>query len=182
MEEHRNHPSKLNSLLRQVAHQPLAVAGCLVLALFLICAIFAPWLAPHNPAQLNLTARLLPPNAAHWFGTDELGRDILSRTLYGARISLLVAVSVVGLSLALGLVAGMLAGFYGGWTDTVVNVYVMNAFLALPGILLAIAFVAFMGPGLGNVILALAISGWVGYARLVRAQVMAVREREFVED
>ena len=94
---------------------------------------------------------------------------------------MIVAVSVVGLSLAVGLVAGGLAGFYGGWTDTVVNVYVTNAFMALPGILLAIAFVAFMGPGLGNVILALAISGWVGYARLVRAQVMAVKEREFVE-
>src|SRR5580693_5968904 len=86
-----------------------------------------------------------------------------------------------GLSLALGLVAGTLSGFYGGWTDTILNIYVTNAFLALPGILLAIAFVAFMGPGLVNVILALAISGWVGYARLVRAQVMAVKEREFVE-
>src|SRR5437016_4366981 len=127
------------------------------------------------------STRLLGPSAAHWFGTDELGRDILSRTLFGARISLIVAVSVVGLSLAVGLVAGGLAGFYGGWTDTVVNVYVTNAFMALPGILLAIAFVAFMGPGLGNVILALAISGWVGYARLVRAQVMAVKEKEFVE-
>jgi peptide/nickel transport system permease protein len=101
--------------------------------------------------------------------------------LYGARISLVVAVSVVGLSGAIGLLAGMLAGFYGGWPDTVINVYVMNAFLALPGILLAIAFVAFMGPGMGNVIVALAISGWVGYARLVRAQVMEVKEREFVE-
>src|SRR5258705_4578887 len=121
------------------------------------------------------------PSAAHWFGTDELGRDILSRTLFGARISLIVAVSVVGLSLAVGLVAGGLAGFYGGWTDTVVNIYVTNAFMALPGILLAIAFVAFMGPGLGNVILALAISGWVGYARLVRGQAMAVKEKEFVE-
>src|SRR5258708_37438764 len=118
---------------------------------------------------------------AHWFGPEELGRDFLARTLCGARISLIVAVSVVGVSLAVGLLAGGLAGFYGGWTDTVVNVYVTNAFMALPGILLAIAFVAFMGPGLGNVILALAISGWVGYARLVRAQVMAVKEKEVVE-
>src|SRR5271168_3750245 len=146
-----------------------------------MCAVFAPWLALQDPAQLDLTRRLMGPSWAHWFGTDELGRDILSRTLFGARISLIVAVSVVGLSLAVGLVAGGLAGFYGGWTDTVVNIYATNAFMALPGILLAIAFVAFMGPGLGNVILALAISGWVGYARLVRAQVMAVKEKEFVE-
>jgi peptide/nickel transport system permease protein len=161
--------------------QPLAAVGLMLLVLFVACAVFAPWLAPQDPARLDLTGRLMGPSWAHWFGTDELGRDVLSRTLFGARISLIVAVSVVGLSLAVGLVAGGLAGFYGGWTNTVVNVYVTNAFMALPGILLAIAFVAFMGPGLGNVILALAISGWVGYARLVRAQVMAVKEKEFVE-
>jgi peptide/nickel transport system permease protein len=159
----------------------LAALGLILLTIFVACALFAPWLAPHDPAQLDLPGRLASPGTAHWFGTDELGRDILSRTLYGARISLVVAVSVVGLSGALGLVAGVLSGFYGGWTDTVLNVYISNAFLALPGILLAIAFVAFMGPGLLNVILALAISGWVGYARLVRAQVLAVKEREFVE-
>jgi peptide/nickel transport system permease protein len=164
-----------------VKHQPLAAVGAALLAAFVVCAIFAPWLAPQDPAQLDLAGRLMGPSWAHWFGTDELGRDILSRTLFGARISLIVAVSVVGISLVVGLIAGGLAGFYGGWTDTVVNVYVTNAFMALPGILLAIAFVAFMGPGLGNVILALAISGWVGYARLVRAQVMAVKEKEFVE-
>jgi len=165
----------------RVKQQPLAALGLALIALFLLCAIFAPFLAPRDPAAIDLSRRLLAPSTAHWFGTDELGRDILSRTIYGARISLIVAVSVVGLSLALGLVAGCLAGFYGGWIDTVLNIYVTNAFLALPGILLAIAFVAFLGPGLGNLILALAISGWVGYARLVRAQVMAVKEREFVE-
>jgi peptide/nickel transport system permease protein len=169
------------SIAGVVRRQPLAVLGVTLLLLFVVCAVFAPWLAPQDPAQLDLTGRLMGPSAGHWFGTDELGRDILSRTLFGARISLIVAVSVVGLSLIVGLVAGGLAGFYGGWTDTVMNVYVTNAFMALPGILLAIAFVAFMGPGLGNVILALAISGWVGYARLVRAQVMAVKEKEFVE-
>lgn len=168
----------LSSKIRQ---HPLAAVGAALLILFTVCALFAPWLAPDDPVALDLHGRLLGPSAAHWFGTDELGRDILSRTLYGARISLVVAVSVAGLSLAIGLVAGCLAGFYGGWLDTVINVYVMNAFLALPGILLAIAFVAFMGPGLGNVIVALAISGWVGYARLVRGQVLAVKEREFVE-
>ena len=168
-------------LLTRVGQQPLAALGVLLLAVFLVCAVFAPWLAPQDPAQLDLGGRLLPPGHGHWLGTDALGRDILSRTLYGARISLVVAISVVSLSLAIGLVAGLAAGFYGGWTDTVLNVYVTNAFLALPGILLAIAFVAFLGPGIFNLILALSISGWVGYARLVRAQVMAVKEREFVE-
>lgn len=169
------------SLLRRSRRQPLAALGIVLLIIFLACAVFAPWLAPYDPAKLDLTGRLMAPSAGHWFGTDELGRDILSRTIYGARISMIVAVSVVGLSLTIGLLAGSLAGFYGGVTDTILNIYVTNAFMSLPGILLAIAFVAFMGPGLTNVILALAISGWVGYARLVRGQVMAVKEREFVE-
>jgi len=171
-------PSRLKRSLEQ---QPLATLGVVLLACFVVCAVFAPWLAPQDPARIDLTGRLLPPGSMHWFGTDELGRDILSRTLYGARISLVVAVSVVSLSLTIGLIAGLAAGFYGGWTDTVLNVYVTNAFLALPGILLAIAFVAFLGPGLFNLVLALSITGWVGYARLVRAQVMATKEREFVE-
>lgn len=152
-----------------------------LLGLIVLAGIFAPWITPYNPATLQLHARLLRPSSAHWFGTDDLGRDIFSRTLYGARISLIVSVSVVGLSLLVGTAVGCIAGFYGGWRDTVLNVYVMNAFLALPGILLAIAFVAFLGPGLRNVILALAIAGWVNYARLVRAQVLAAREKEFVE-
>jgi peptide/nickel transport system permease protein len=146
-----------------------------------VAAVLAPHLAPYDPATIDLTHRLAPPEARHWFGTDELGRDILSRVIFGARISLLVAVSVVGCSLALGLMIGGVAGFYGGVLDTILNIFVMNAFLALPGILLAIAFVAFLGPGMRNLILALSIGGWVGYARLVRAQVLAVREREFVE-
>jgi len=161
--------------------QPLALIGLVLVLVFVICGVFAPWLSPHDPTQLDLTGRLLPPSPQHWFGTDELGRDILSRTIYGARISLTVAVSVVGLSLLLGIGAGLTSGFYGGLTDTLLNVYVNNAFLALPGILLAIAFVAFVGPGVLNLVLALALSGWVGYARLIRAQVMAVREREYVE-
>ena len=174
--------SKVLSLARTlVRKEPLAASGILLLTLFTLCALFAPALAPHSPTRLDLSGRLLAPAAGHLFGTDELGRDILSRIVFGARLSLTVAVSVVTLSLALGLVAGFISGFYGGLPDTILNVYVTNAFLALPGILLAIAFVAFLGPGLLNLILALSISGWVGYARLVRAQVMAVREREFVE-
>jgi len=177
--------NRTQNTARFIRRQPLAAAGAVLLAGFIFCAIFAPLLAPHDPAALNLNDRMASPAPTHLLGhplgTDELGRDILSRILYGARISLLVAVSVVAISLAAGLVAGCLAGFYGGLTDVILNVYVSNAFLALPGILVAIAFVAFVGPGLFNLILALSLSGWVGYARLVRAQVMAVREREFVE-
>ena len=161
--------------------QPLAIAGLLVLAIFVVLAIFAPWIAPFDPAAIHLHARLQAPSAAHWFGTDELGRDILSRVIFGTRISLFVATSVVAFALSTGIVLGSIAGFYGGWLDTFLNVLLMNAFMALPGILIAIALVAFLGPGMSNLILALSITGWVGYARLVRAQVLAVREREFVE-
>lgn len=161
--------------------QRLASAGAVVLSLFLLCGLFAPWLAPHDPTRLHLSARLLPPSRAHWFGTDELGRDVLSRTLYGARVSLTVAIAVVSISLALGTALGMAAGFYGGVTDTLINIYLGNAFLSLPGILLAITIVAFLGPSLANLILALALAGWVNYARLVRAQVLSVKQREFVQ-
>jgi peptide/nickel transport system permease protein len=172
----------MNSSLRQrMISQPMATTGALFLVLFVVMALFAPWLAPANPAAIDLTHRLAPPSSTHWFGTDELGRDILARIIYGARLSLTVAVSVVGCSLSLGIVLGGIAGYYGGTIDTVLNIFAMNAFMALPGILLAIAFVAFLGPGLINLILALSIGGWVGYARLVRGQVLAVREREFVE-
>jgi peptide/nickel transport system permease protein len=159
----------------------LAAAGMVLVSLFVAFALFAPLIAPHDPSQIDLNGRLQPPSRAHWFGTDELGRDILSRVIYGARISMLVGSSVVSGSLLLGLIFGSVAGYYGGYTDRIFNVVIMNAFLSFPGILLAIAFVAFLGPGIFNLILALCIGGWVGYARLVRAQVLGVKEREFVE-
>ncbi len=173
--------AQLMTFRRAAGYNLLASAGVVMVAIFLLCAVFAPWIAPHDPAQINLPARLVAPSAAHWFGTDELGRDILSRVIYGARISMLVGSCVVAASLTLGLILGSIAGYYGGAIDRVLNVVVMNAFMSFPGILLAIAFVAFLGPGVFNLILALSIGGWVGYARLVRAQVLAVREREFVE-
>jgi peptide/nickel transport system permease protein len=164
-----------------LSRNSLALIGTGLILLFVMCAILGPLIAPHDPAFIDLTVRLQAPSAQHWFGTDELGRDILSRILYGARIALIVGCSVVTGSLLLGTMVGSLAGYYGGRLDRFINVIVMNAFLSFPGILLAIAFVAFLGPGLRNLILALVIGGWVGYARLVRAQVLAAREREYVE-
>ncbi len=170
--------SALFTILR---HQPLAVAGGVLLAVFVFSALAAPWLAPADPATIDLVHRLEAPSVHHPAGTDELGRDTLARLLYGARLSLAIAVTVVGTSLLLGITIGGLAGYHGGWVDMTLTTVLMNTFLALPGILLAIAFAAFLGPGFINLVLALSIGGWAGYARLVRAQVLSAREREFVE-
>ena len=169
---------KLTQLARK---NPLAAIGVTLVAVFVLAALLAPFIAPHDPARVDLPSRLQPASAAHWFGTDELGRDIFSRIIFGARISMLVGVCVVAGSLLLGVIFGSIAGYYGGTIDRFFNIVVMNAFLSFPGILLAIAFVAFLGPGIFNLILALCIGGWVGYARLVRAQVLAAREKEYVE-
>ena len=169
------------SLPRLARRNPLAMIGVVLVTVFVAFALFAPWIAPRDPAQINLPDRLLSPNHTHWCGTDELGRDTCSRLIYGARISMIVGSCVVLVSLTLGLIVGSIAGYYGGGIDRFANVVVMNAFLSFPGILLAIAFVAFRGPGIFNLVLALSLGGWVGYARLVRAQVLATREREFVE-
>ena len=169
------------SLQRAARHNVLASIGVVLVTIFVICALFAPWISPQDPAHIDLPTRLAGSSPTHWSGTDELGRDILSRLIYGSRISMLVGSCVVAASLALGLIVGSIAGYYGGRIDRFVNVVVMNAFLSFPGILLAIAFVAFRGPGIFNLVLALSLGGWVGYARLVRAQVLAAREREFVE-
>jgi len=167
----------LRNFLRQ---SWLAKIGFATAVALLLCALLAPWIAPADPAAQNLPARLAPPSLMHWMGTDELGRDILSRTLFGARVSLVVSVSVVCGCGLIGLTLGMLAGYLGGWFDGFVNLLLINAFLSFPGILLAIAFAAFFGPGIGKVILALIITGWAGYARLARAQVLKVKELEFI--
>lgn len=172
---------QIASFRRAAGYNLLATSGVVLVVVFVACALFAPWIAPQDPAHIELPSRLMGPSPAHWFGTDELGRDILSRIIYGARISMLVGSCVVAASLTLGLIFGSIAGYYGGVIDRLLNVVVMNAFMSFPGILLAIAFVAFLGPGIFNLIFALSLGGWVGYARLVRAQVLAVREREFVE-
>jgi len=169
--------SGLREFLRQSGPGRVGLA----LTLFLvIIALAAPWIAPADPTAQNLPARLAAPSAAHWMGTDELGRDILSRIIYGTRVSMIVSVSVVLGAGIVGLAIGALAGYFGGWFDRFVNIVLINAFLSFPGILLAIAFAAFLGPGLGKVILALVITGWAGYARLARAQILQAKEMEYV--
>ena len=139
-------------------HNPLAAIGVVLVIVFVIFALFAPWIAPQDPAAIDLPSRLSSASHAHWLGTDELGRDILSRIIYGARISMIVGSCVVLASLALGLIIGSVAGYYGGGIDRFVNVVLMNAFLSFPGILIAIAFVAFRGPGILNLVIALSLA------------------------
>ena len=159
----------------------LAIIGIAIVAIFVLVAIFAPWIAHYDVGSTNLAMRYMPPSAAHWFGTDSTGRDIFSRVVFGARISLEVGVIVVAVSAFVGTLIGAVAGYYGKWVDAVLSGYVFNVFLAFPGLLLAIALVAFLGAGLNKLIFALCIIGWVGYARLIRAQVLKVREYDFVQ-
>jgi peptide/nickel transport system permease protein len=169
--------SELRDFLKHSA--PGRVGFALTLLLVLV-ALAAPMISRYDPVAQNLPARLSPPSAAHWMGTDELGRDVWSRIVYGARVSMLVSICVVLGAGLVGLAIGASAGYFGGWFDRVNNIFFINAFLSFPGILLAIAFAAFMGPGIGKVILALVITGWAGYARLARAQTLQVKEFEYV--
>lgn len=159
----------------------LTIIGVVIVAALVLIAIFAPWIATYDVGATNLSLRYLAPSSAHWFGTDSTGRDIFSRVVFGARISLQVGIVVVAVSTFVGTLLGALAGYYGGWIDRIVSGYVFNVFLAFPGLLLAIAMVAFLGAGLNKLILALCIIGWVGYARLIRGQVLKVREYDFVQ-
>lgn len=155
--------------------------GLVIVGLLVLVAVVGPLLIP----ELSVTAQNLdlsfdPPSLAHPLGLDENGRDVLARVIYGARLSLIVGITVVAVSGTIGIAIGMVAGYYGGWVDRIVSGFIFNVFLAFPGILLAIATVAFLGPSLSNLILALCAIGWVGYARLMRAQVLKVREYDFV--
>ncbi len=158
----------------------LGYIGFFIAALFILAAIFAPFIATHDVTVQDLSIRYMSPSAEHWFGTDSLGRDVFSRVIYGARISLQVGISVVLVSAVFGTIIGAIAGFYGGIVDKFLSGYVFNVFLAFPGLLLAIALVAFLGPGQGKLIMALCVIGWVGYARVMRGQVLKVREYDYV--
>jgi peptide/nickel transport system permease protein len=158
----------------------LARVGAFVVFAAVAAAVIGPWLAPFDPAAQQLALRLEGPGAVHWFGLDELGRDIFARVLAGARISLLVGLVVVGVSSTIGIALGAVAGYFGGRVDETIS-RIIDILLAFPGLLLAIALVAVLGPSLRNVVLALSLIGWVGYARLVRGQVLRTRELEFVQ-
>jgi peptide/nickel transport system permease protein len=154
--------------------------GMAVATLLVLTALLAPWLAPTSPEAIDLAADLAPPGGAHPLGAAENGVDVLSQVLYGARVSLVVSVFAVLLSAATGIALGGMAGYLGGLADEAV-MRVVDVLLAFPGILLAIFITAVMGPSLVNVVFALALTGWTGYARLVRAQILSLRQREYVQ-
>jgi peptide/nickel transport system permease protein len=169
---------------RQLLRKPGAIVGAFFVLVFVFCAIFAPWLAPHKPLDGDLSllnAFGIPPgpSRAHWFGIDTLGRDEFSRILYGARLSLLVGVVSVAVGLSIGTLLGALAGFFGGWTDTIV-MRLIDVMLAIPGLLLAIGIVAALGPGLFNIMLAVGLIQVPIFARLLRGSVLAQKENDFV--
>lgn len=157
----------------------LAVLGLIILILLIGMAIFAPWLAPQSPFAQNLPQRLQPPSAAHWMGTDHLGRDIMSRIIHGSRITLFIVGTVAVISPLIGLIVGTVAGFRGGWVDQVL-MRITDIFLAFPKLILALAFVAALGPSITNAVLALAVTGWPPYARLARAETLAVRNSDYI--
>jgi peptide/nickel transport system permease protein len=154
-------------------------AGAVIVGLAVLAAVVGPWLVPFDPSAQELALRLEGPSRLHWLGLDELGRDILARVMSGARVSMFVGLVVVSVSASIGALMGALAGYYGGLVDEVIG-RVIDILLAFPGLLLAIALVAVLGPSLTNVALALSLIGWVGYARVVRAQVLQAREFEYV--
>jgi len=167
-------------MIARLLRHPTALAGILILAAVIVMALTASFLAPYDPFQTDLDGSLRGPSASHIFGQDRLGRDIFSQVLYGARASTLVAVAVVLLTVLAGTALGAAAGYFGGAVDMTL-MRLVDILLAFPGILLAIALAGVLGPNLWNIVLALSILGWTGYARLVRAQFLSLREREYVQ-
>ncbi|KAB2679101.1 ABC transporter permease [Brucella tritici] len=158
---------------------PLAMIGLFIIVAFVVLSLAAPLLAPYDPSVQDLGNRLSVPTAAHWFGTDELGRDILSRILYGGRVTLGMVIAVVILVAPIGLFIGCIAGYFGGIVDTAL-MRVTDVFLAFPRLILALAFVAALKPGVESAVLAIALTAWPPYARLARAETMTLRKSDFV--
>jgi len=164
---------------KEFARQPLAMFGFIVIAFLLAVALAAPFLAPYDPLQQDLANRLLPPGGDHLLGTDELGRDLLSRIIYGSRISLYIIMLVTIILAPIGLTIGVIAGYFGGKIDTFL-MRITDVFLAFPGLVLALAFVATLGPSLDNAIIAIALTGWPGLARLARAETLIFRSHDYI--
>ena len=167
-------------LARALMRNPLAMVGLAIIVLLLLVAAFAPVLAPYSAVEGDLANRLAPPSAAHWMGTDELGRDILSRVIWGARITLMIVLLVAVIAAPLGLLIGTVAGYFGGWVDRVL-MGLTDIFLSLPRLIMALAFVAALGPGIENAVIAIAITAWPVYARIARAEVLTFRNAEFLD-
>ena len=165
---------------RRLLRRGGALFGLAVVMSFLLMAVLAPWLAPHDPLATSWSAVRAAPSAAHWFGADELGRDVLSRIIWGARASILAGVVSVSISLALGVPIGMLAGYLGRWVDALIS-RITDAMLACPFLILAIALAAFLGPSLTNAMIAIGISATPIFIRLTRAQVLAAKSEDYVE-
>ena len=159
---------------------PLATLGAAIVVASALIAFAAPLLAPYAPYAQDLAHRLEPPGGAHWLGTDELGRDILSRLIYGARVTLGIVALVSVVTAPVGLLVGCVAGYIGGWVEAVL-MRVTDIFLALPRLILALAFVAALGPGIENAVLAIAIVSWPPYARVARAESLTLRHAEFID-
>ncbi|MGN7868290.1 nickel transporter permease [Paracoccus sp. 22332] len=157
----------------------LAMFGLIVLILLIAMAALAPWLSPQSPFAQDLANRLQPPSAAHWLGTDHLGRDILSRLIHGSRITLFIVGTVALIAPVIGLFIGTVAGFAGGWVDQVL-MRITDIFLAFPKLILALAFVAALGASIGNAVLALALTAWPPYARLARAETLTIRNADYI--
>jgi peptide/nickel transport system permease protein len=166
--------------LRRLFARKGAVAGLIVIATFIALAVLAPWIAPYDPIATSWTLVRKPPSALHWFGTDELGRDILSRIIYGARASLMAGAISVGIALGVGVPFGMLAGYRGGLLDALIS-RITDAMLACPFLILAIALAAFLGPSLGNAMIAIGISTTPIFVRLTRGQTLSVKVEDYVE-
>ena len=166
-------------ILLALARNPLAVVGAIIVALLVITALAAPLIATADPIAQNLSQRLLPPSAEHWMGTDELGRDIWSRVVFGSRITLTIVLLVAVIAAPVGLLVGAVAGYFGGWTDRIL-MGITDIFLSMPKLILALAFVAALGPGIQNAIIAIAIAAWPSYARIARAETLTFRNSEFI--
>jgi peptide/nickel transport system permease protein len=166
-------------LLKKALSNPLAMAGFIIIVSIFVLAILAPWIAPYDPDAINVKAILLSPSWLHWMGTDGLGRDVLSRMLYGGRISLLVGLVAVGISTAIGILLGALAGYYRGWVDTFI-MRLVDVMLSIPSFFLILAVIAFLTPSIINIMIVIGLTSWMGVTRLVRAEFLSLSNREFI--